>query len=75
MLRRVRVTIVALEKKKIITYYFEYVFVALVIQQGKIMRLIILSYAACLILQYIYTLSNKQHGLRKKKLLHTKCML
>jgi hypothetical protein len=58
-----------------ITYY-ECVYVALVTQQAKRMRLLILLSVACLALPYFFTLSHKRHNfLKKKTLLNKKCVL
>jgi hypothetical protein len=53
IVRRVRVTIVAVEKR-------EYVSVALVIQHAKRMRRIISSSVACLAVPYVFILSHKR---------------
>ena len=52
--------------KAVSIMYSECVSVALVSQQTKRMRLIILSFMACLYLPYFYTLSHKRHDLLKK---------
>ena len=59
-LRRVRVTIDAVENKKSIRYS-ECVFAALVIQYAMRMRCIILSTVACLALPYFSTLFYERH--------------
>jgi hypothetical protein len=70
--RRVRVTIVAVEKQVSITYS-ECVSVALVIQHAKRMRRVILSSVACPAVPYLPTLSHKRYDFRGNKLLNIKC--
>ena len=62
-LRCIRVTIVAVEKQKSITYS-ECGFVALVIQAAKRISLIKFSFVACQALLHFYTLSHKRHDFR-----------
>jgi len=60
-IRRVRVAIVAMEKRLSITYS-EHVSVALGIQHAKRMRHIILSTVTCPARPHFSTLSHKQHA-------------
>ena len=60
-IRRVRVAIVAVEKRLSITYS-EHVSVALGIQHAKRLRHIILSSVACQARPHFPTLSHKQHA-------------
>jgi len=52
--------------------YFEYVSVALIIQNVKRMRRIILSPVVCPAVQYYSILSHKSQDFRQKKLLNIK---
>ena len=78
-LRRVRVTTVAVEIKKLLHILRVYVCVhscvALVIQHAMRFRRIILSSAAGLALPYFPTLSNKRHGFRKRCIKYKMCVL
>jgi hypothetical protein len=63
-MRRVNVSIVAVEKQLNITYS-ECVFVALIIQLAKGMHRVVLSSVARLAVPYFYTLSHKRNIFRK----------
>ena len=54
--------------------YFEFVSVALIIQQAMRMSLIILSSVACLPVPYFSTLSYTARFSKKKKSLNIKCV-
>ena len=60
--------------KTINIIYAECVFVDLAMQHAKCMLHIVFSSMACLPLEYLPTLSYKQHDFRKKKFLNTKCI-
>jgi len=60
-MRRFRVTIVAVERQQVLNIMSV---CALVIQHAMRMRLIILSYVICLVLQYFSTLSHKRRDFR-----------
>jgi len=59
----------------VFTLYIERVSVALVIQHTKRMRLFILSFVACLVLPYFYTLSHNGYDFRKKVIERKVCVL
>jgi len=72
-LRRFHATIVAAEKQEVL-HILDFAFVGLGIQNAKPMRLIILSFVACLALQYFfphYLINGTSFG---KKLLNMKCV-
>jgi hypothetical protein len=71
-MKRLRVTIVAVEKQLSIKCY-ECVSVALLIQHEKRMRRIILSSVACLPLQNFHTFYHKRHDFRKRVIEHEMC--
>ena len=75
MLKRVRITIVDVEKKYFIFCVCVHarVCVALVIQLIKGMHRVILSSVACLVLPYFSTLFHKQDDFQKT-LLNIKCV-
>ena len=73
ILKRVRVTTVAVEKPLRFTCS-QSELVALVFQSGQRARLVILSCVACLALPYFSTLSHKGTNF-EKELLNTKCLL
>jgi len=52
--------------KIIIVTYSECVFVTLVTQHARRMRLIILSCVACHVVSYFFTFIHKRHDFRKK---------
>jgi len=70
-LRSFRLTIVVMEKQKGIKCH-ECVFLALVIQPTKCMRLVILS-VACLAVPHLRTLSRKRHYFRGKVIEQNTC--
>jgi hypothetical protein len=73
-LRRVRLTIVVVQKQEVIYIFRVYVCIlALGIQHAKHIRPIVLSSVACLALPYFYTLSHKRHDFRKKVISHKMC--
>jgi hypothetical protein len=61
--------------KAIIITYSECVSVALFIQHAKRMRRIIMSYVACLDLQYTSTLSHKRGDFRKNPIERKMCVV
>ena len=78
-MRRVRVTIVGVEKQEVLQIMSVYVrvcsCVALVIQHAMRLRRIILTSAAGLAQPYFPTLSNQGHGFRKRRIEHKMCVL
>jgi hypothetical protein len=75
ILRRVRETIVAVQKQKLL-HILSVESVALVIQHAKSMSSSILSSVASLAPSYFSTLSHKRHDFREKKMAEQKiCVL
>jgi hypothetical protein len=74
-MKRVRQTIVAVKKQKVLHTCILSVSVALVIQHAMGMRRIILPPVVCLALPYFTTLSHKRYGFRGRELLIIKHVL
>jgi hypothetical protein len=69
--RRVRVTILTVEKQYVL-HNLSVSVVALATQDAQRLRRNIMSSAACLALSYFSTLSHKQHDFRKKNVIEHK---
>jgi len=68
----VRVTIIAVEKQKVL--HIQIMFVALGIKTAVRMRRIISSSVACLVVSYFSASFHKRYVFRKKKLLNIQCV-